>query len=253
MIAVEHLGKVVRLGKGEPKHDPRTFKLRTYLRELPPSPEERDWGKAVQSWPMFMNDMVGDCTCASLGHAGIAWNANNGSPWRPNDRQILEMYMALGYDPEVPGTDNGAQMLDALNNVRKFGIGGRKLVDAYVAIGKTVEEFKFSIDRLGGVYLGLALPESARNQAKWIVALAGTGGKAERNSWGGHAVFAVAYNAHGIFIVTWAGLQFVSWRWLLAYCDEAYALLSPDWADADGAPNGFDYAALKADLSAVAA
>lgn len=253
MHAFDHLGKTVRLGKGAPKEDPRTLRMARYLRALPPNPEERLWYGAVPAWPMFMNDIVGDCTCASLGHAEVCWNANNGSSWRPNDRQILEMYQAIsGYDPDVPGTDSGAQMLDALNHARRFGIGGRK-IEAYVAIDHgNIDEFKTAINLFGGVYLGLSLPLSAQNQSEWKVSLAGTDGKAERGSWGGHAVFAVAYNAAGVWIVTWAGLQFVTWRWLLAYCDEAYALLSADWADADGAPNDLDMAALRADLSAVA-
>jgi hypothetical protein len=36
-----------------------------------------------------------------------------------------------------------------------------------------------------------------------------------------------------------------------AYCDEAHALLSPDWIAAQGSPSGFDLAQLQADLSAI--
>lgn len=254
MNAFEHLGRTVRLGKGAPKVDPRTRKLAHYWRTTRPAPpEERLWSQAVPAWPMFMNDIIGDCTCAALGHAMVCWNANNGSPWRPNDRQILEAYQAIsGYDPEVPGTDNGALMIDALNHARRFGIGGRK-IDAYVAVDHfDVDDVKTAINLFGACYLGLGLPVSAQNQSEWVVALAGTQGNAERGSWGGHAVITVAYDAKGAWIVTWGGLQFVSWRWLLGYADEAYAILSADWADFDGAPNGFDYAALKADLAAVA-
>jgi hypothetical protein len=208
---------------------------------------------------MFMNDMIGDCTAASRGHLQLCWTSNNGRPVCPTDKQILEAYMgSSGYDPEVPGTDNGDSMLSALTHWRKFGIGGRK-IDAFVALDVTKrEEFKAAINLFGGVYLGLALPRSAQNQATWSVSLAGSQGNAEPGSWGGHAVGAVDYDDDGrddddgLWIVTWGGLQKVSWRWMRAYVDEAYCVLSPDWADADGAPSGFAYDELNADLSAVA-
>jgi hypothetical protein len=45
----------------------------------------------------------------------------------------------------------------------------------------------------------------------------------------------------------------MSWQFWLAYCSESYALLSKLWAPTSGmAPVGFDYAALLADLNAVA-
>ncbi len=260
MNAVEHLGKVVRLGKGEPKHDPRTLRMARYLTDLPPAPPVRRWSTIVQSWPMFLNDMIGDCTAASRGHLQICWAANNGSAWRPNDRQILEAYMgSSGYDPDVgDSTDNGDTMLSALNHWRKFGVGGHK-IDAFVALDiHSRDHFKAAINLFGGVYLGVSLPESARNQATWKVSLAGTEASAERGSWGGHAVAALDYdddgqdNDDGLWIVTWGGMQKITWRWMEAYVDEAYCVLSPDWADADGAPSGFDYDGLKADLSRVA-
>ncbi len=255
MHAYEHLGHTVRLGKGAPKQDDRTLRLAKYLRAVPPAPLVRRWSDAVPSWPMFANDVLGDCTCAALAHAMVCWNANNSSPWRPTDKQVVEAYMAVGgYDPEVPGTDNGALMLDALNHARRLGIGGRK-IDAFVALDVADDDqIKAAINLFGGVYFGLDLPQSAQNQATWSVSLAGTQGNAARGSWGGHAAFAVDYDEDlNLSIVTWGGLQQVSRRWRRGYGDEGYAILSRDWADADGAPNLFDYDALRADLAAVAA
>ena len=260
MHSYEHLGRTVRLGKGPVKHDDRTLRLARYLRELPPAPPVRRWSTAVTSWPMFMNDLVGDCTCAAAAHMELAWSSNNGSPWRATDKQVLQAYMAVGgYDPEVgESTDNGANMLDLLNYWRRLGIGGKK-IDAFVALDvKKREEFKAAINLFGAVYIGLDLPVSAQNQATWKVSVAGTQGDPSPGSWGGHAIAAFDYDDDGqddddgLWIATWGGLQKLTWRWLDGYASEAYACLSSNWADADGAPSGFAHDELKADLSAVA-
>jgi len=62
----------------------------------------------------------------------------------------------------------------------------------------------------------------------------------------------VAYDANGLTVVTWGALKQMTWGFWQAYCDEAYALLSPDWLKAnDVAASGFDLAQLNADLNAL--
>ena len=57
----------------------------------------------------------------------------------------------------------------------------------------------------------------------------------------------IAYDASGLTCITWGALKQMTWAFWDAYCDEAYACLSKDWAAAK-APSGFDWAALDADL-----
>jgi hypothetical protein len=45
----------------------------------------------------------------------------------------------------------------------------------------------------------------------------------------------------------------MTWEFWDRYCDEAYVLLSEDFLAVGKAPNGFDLAALKADLALVTA
>ena len=53
-------------------------------------------------------------------------------------------------------------------------------------------------------------------------------------------------------VVTWARRLNVTYEFLDRYCDEAYAILSPDWLGKDAtAPNGFKLDQLKADLAAL--
>jgi hypothetical protein len=54
--------------------------------------------------------------------------------------------------------------------------------------------------------------------------------------------------------VTWGRLQELTWLFWDRYVDEVYAILSVDFLDEAGqAPNGFDLAALTADLTLVTA
>ena len=65
---------------------------------------------------------------------------------------------------------------------------------------------------------------------------------------------AVAGHAPGMMAVTWGELMPVTWNFLAAYCDEAYAILSPDWISTMGqSVLGLNLAALKADLTLVTA
>ncbi len=106
----------------------------------------------------------------------------------------------------------------------------------------------------GGLYLGLGLPLTAIGQRVWSV-VAGdprTNPSMQPWSWGGHAVEVVAYDEHGLTCVTWGALQRMTWAFFDAYCDEAFAILSDDWADDAGkTPTGFDMAALREDLAAL--
>jgi len=43
----------------------------------------------------------------------------------------------------------------------------------------------------------------------------------------------------------------MTWSFWNAYCDESYAIISPDFVGKQTAPSGFDLAALQADLKEV--
>src|SRR5580658_8869232 len=57
-----------KLGKKAPKIDSRTLRLAKYLTAVPPPPASCDWTKGVTEWGMMLNDALGDCTCAAIGH-----------------------------------------------------------------------------------------------------------------------------------------------------------------------------------------
>ena len=251
-MAVDHSRE--KLGKKPARHDPRTLQMANYL-ALPAVPAAQDWTKkAAKGWGMMLNDQLGDCTCAAIGHIVQAWSANAGPQeiTLPDDA-ILKAYEAVGgYKPGKPESDQGAVELDVLKYWRKTGVGGQK-IDAFVALEpKNHAHVQAAVDLFGGAYIGLALPVSAQTQKVWSVPPGGPSGQGSPGSWGGHAVVIEAYDAHGLTCITWGQKKRMTWSFWDTYCDEAYATLSELWAGKTPAPSGFDLAALKADLRQVA-
>lgn len=234
-----------KLGKREPKSDPRTLAFASFVvpGALPPPPDTVAWENAVGFWPMMQNDRIADCTCAAAGHMIECWTANNDNTFVPSDDAIIGAYSAVsGYNPNVLGTDRGAFILDVLNYWRQTGIGGRQIT-AFVQLqlNNTIQIAEATA-LFGCSYIGLALPNSARIQEVWDVPQFGTTGAGQPGTWGLHAVPIVGYGELGLTIVTWGRLQRMTWNFWRAYCDEAYAILSPDWFnDQRIAPDGYDW------------
>jgi hypothetical protein len=249
-------GQKVKLGKAPARHDSRTLQLAKYLppTAVPPPPAKEDWEKKVKKWPVMLNDNLGDCTCACAGHMIEQWTTYTGTAVTPPDSAILAAYEAVsGYNPADPNSDKGAVILDVLNYWRNTGIAGDKIM-AYTSIEpQNHNEIKDSVLLFGNCYLGVQLPLSAQNQAVWAVPPGGPTGQGAPGSWGGHAIPIVAYDVRGLTVVTWGALKRMSWGFLNAYCDEAYAVLSQDWINnvTKLAPNTFDLAALQADLNQI--
>jgi hypothetical protein len=247
----------MRLGKQAPKYDPRSLRLARYLAtDLPPPPDELDLVSKVDvKFGMYLNDQLGDCTCASLAHAIQFWSAANGHPVDPLNDDVLTAYEnACGYDPADPDTDRGGIMLNVANYFRRTGIAGQK-ADAWVALDPKNEKLlKYALAWFGGAWVGVNLPVSAQVQPSWYLALGGGDGDPTPGSWGGHSIFILPkYDRAGLWCVTWGSPKFLTWDWWEACNDEGYAFLSRLWADADGAPNGLMYDDLMSDLAMVRA
>jgi len=241
-----------KLGKLPPRHDARTLMLAKYTVALPPPPAAVDWSRKLSALGMMKNDTLGDCTCAAIGHVIQTWTSQTTGEAIIPDAQIVELYeRACGYDPSDPDSDQGGVEIDVLNYWRKSGVDGPNgphSLDAFAAVARRHHaDVKDAVWLFGGAYIGLALPLSAQSQEVWNVPAGGTSGDGAPGSWGGHAVPAIAYDAGGLTCITWGALKRMTWAFWDAYCDEAYACLSKDWAAAR-APSGFDWAALDADL-----
>jgi hypothetical protein len=251
---------VYKLGKLPPQEDRRTLKLEKYTANLPPPPPRVNPIFPPNGWNVMLNDQIGCCTISCMGHLFMDWSqVESGTPVVIPDSAVLSAYEAVtgeegaAYDPATGANDNGCVILDVLNYTRQTGIGGQT-ISAFAQIGlhnKTL--LKQAIALFGGVDIGLLLPLTAQSQVGtvWNVTDPTLSGDAAPGSWGGHSVPVCFFNEGGVWVITWGQLQRVSWSFLWAYCDEAWAIISPLWLAKNGAdPHGLDLAQLQADLSA---
>ena len=61
------------LGKLDPRFDPRTLMAVKYMKDLSPPPAKASFEAKVPSWPMLLNDELGDCVPAAAGHMVEQW------------------------------------------------------------------------------------------------------------------------------------------------------------------------------------
>ena len=97
-----------------------------------------------------------------------------------------------------------------------------------------------------------AKPQTENHQP-WSVPPQGPIGDGAPRSWGGQAVSVMAYDARGVTVITWGAPQFMTWGFWNTYCDEAYAIISPDFLEKKAGqlatPDGFNLQQLQADLA----
>ena len=206
-----------KLGRIKSHYDPRTLRLARYLPVLPAIPEACDWTPKVKAqygtlgtallggWRMMENDQLGDCAIADPGHAIMTWTANVGSIVIPADSDIEKAYEVVGgYDPGNSFTDNGCEMIDVRKYWASVGIAGHKIA-AYIYIGTDPAKIKTAIYLAEGAGFGLALPAACQHMGTTWDVPAGQNLVAEwyPGSWGGHAVRAVAYDAVGVYVISW--------------------------------------------------
>lgn len=211
-----------------------------------------DRASKVTEWPMYLNDQIGNCTCACVGHEIQAWTAYSGTECSVTDHDVLKMYEAVsGYNPETGDNDNGAVVQDVLEYWRTHGIAGHK-IRAYAELSG-IDNFhavRTALDLFGTVYLGVQVPQSAMEQfdngEPWSVV---SGSPIE----GGHAVPLQKFNADGndrLEVVTWGRLQPLTMKWFSTYVEEAWVIITDDWLNANGRTvEGLDLAQLEADFS----
>lgn len=241
----------MRLGKREPKIDPRTLQLKKYLSpELAPTPPRAtSWREKLGKMGMLLNDRLGTCGPAGACHQIQAWLNNDGGSYLPTDADVLKAYSALsGYDPSTGKNDNGVYLLEMNEYWRKTGIGGHR-VGAYAKL--TPKDDGQVIDccyLFGGVGAGWALPRAWKGQKVWKAPTGSPAGAWQPGSWGGHYAPIVDFDKDYLYVMTWGGITKVEWAAYDLYCDEAYAFFAESWFGEDfKAPNGFDWAALKED------
>lgn len=256
-------GKVceVKTGKLPKKVDPRTLQFRTYAATTLIPPAQAHNGGEVKNAGMLGNDELGDCAEAAAGHAEECWHdRDSGGQLELTEAQAVAMYSAVtGYVQGDSSTDQGTVLLDLLNSWRKTSYYV-SAIDAFVEVSATdTTEHQLAIAFFGVSYVGLELPDSVLPTASGIVPFTvdpTTGGANAPNPNNGHCIILTGYDAAKDMFwgLTWGVIIPVSGAFVRGCCDEAYAILSPQWtAKAGRSPSGFNTDQLFADLSLITA
>ncbi len=213
-----------------------------------------DWISLVQSFPMYGNDQWGDCVWAAAGHMIEAWTRYaSGVSTEVTTQDLLAGYTAVtGFNPNAPlingvnPTDNGTVIADMLAYWMKTGIAGHKIL-AYAQV-KDPAKIMAALRTFGALLIGVNFPQSAMAQFNagqpWTVV---PGSPIE----GGHAVH-VGFDGTTYKVVTWGAVEEVADPWWLAYVEEVWIVITPEWIEASGlTPSGVNLQGLGAALSTI--
>jgi len=223
-----------KTGKTPAKRDKRNIQLAAVIKKPPTVPAEwdfdLDFAQSPIPTPVFANDRLGDCVIAGRAHMTIRFEyfEQNAKILAITDKDVINEYKREGGSME-PGKQ-GLNMLDSLNWWRKKGwkAAGKKYgIHAFAEVARgDKNDAKVAVRYLGGAYVGLALPNCWQDQIQrgkpWDL-VSGPDGKP--NPRNGHCVYLCGYTKNGPTCVTWGRKQPMTWRFLFACCDEAYAIV----------------------------
>lgn len=249
---------MLHLGKQPATRDERDLRLGTYLTQLPAVPYTFGHQGVFPTvgWQMLGNDEVGDCAVAGPAHEHMLWRKAAHPDTHPSfaTAGVLADYSAIsGYRPGDPSTDVGCNVRDVAKYRHHTGIvdahGHRHKIAAYLRMDQqNVTHLKAAVYLFGTIGLGILVPDSAMAQFNvhqpWDVV-------PNAQIEGGHYVPLVGWDGAYWYVVTWGTLQRMTPRFLMRYCDEAWAYIARDYLASGRTPEGFNMAQLHADLAAV--
>lgn len=228
------------------------LKLNTYLTALEVK-DKVDYFSNVESWPMYANDRIGDCTCAGVGHIieSVTQYGQGTTVTIPED-VVINAYSAVsGYDPATGANDNGAVMQDVLNYWRKTGFNGHKIL-AFAELNlNNLDAMHQACELFGNVYLGIDFPAFAMDQfdagQPWDVQ------SQNANLEGGHAINGGWYDkTAGMWkVITWGQVQGMTQAFFDKYVEEAWVAITPEWVEGSDSPEGIDLATLNYDYEQI--
>jgi hypothetical protein len=264
----------LKLGKRPATYDKRDLLFARYRTSEPLPSHPKYFGHeqlvGPKAWQMLGNGPdstvskgfggAGDCFFAGGAHETMLWNLETGNSVKFTGANCIADYSAVtGYDPHAPldamgenPTDKGTDSRVGLKYRQQTGLkdakGKRHKIGAYVALELgNMNELLEALYLFGVVGIGIRFPDSAMNQFNagqpWSV----VPGPAPT---GGHYIPLVA-NRNLLEVVTWGCIQKMTPQFYQTYCDEAWAILSPEMLKGGKSLEGFDLAQLQADLKKV--
>lgn len=200
---------------------------------------------------VMLNDRLGDCTCAGMGHATqVASFGGTGHMVTPNDHDVLAAYEAFGFNPQAgpPGqnpTDQGAVLQEVLPWWVKTGIslphGGTHKLLGYVEIDpRYPDDVAMAIQEAGYVYIGFNVPSDITEDVTpgQLTIWDSFSGGIE----GGHCVVLPGFTyealprGEALFnVISWGSKEYaMTANFMATYVDEIYMPIDPMWISKSG-------------------
>jgi hypothetical protein len=196
----------------------------------------------VSNWQILGNDTAGDCGVAGLEHGFMAdASITHEKESEATDQQALNYYFDY-----TDGQDTGVVLSDYLAHVRQTPYYGHT-VDAYAPVAvHDVPTLQTAINMYGFTYTGIVvtapMQQAFGQHEPWTTALL------DSPVLGGHCVPLVGYDDQFLYLVTWGGVQAVSYPAWHLMSSEAWAVITGEFVAHNGDGRGVNLAALKADL-----
>lgn len=195
----------------------------------------------IRVWRMYLNDRLGDCTCASVAHGLMVFAAMLGIEIEITEADVERMYEHSGWRPsESEATDQGWTLEAAAEFEKMIGLLGKPGIDAWAGVSPTDDaEQHVAMALFGGLSTGIECPRSALEQfqeGKPFTVVPGS------EIAGGHAIWKVTSQTlpsgltvvEGSFVrsseyVTWGGVAPADEAWDKEYVDEHIAFVPANW------------------------
>jgi hypothetical protein len=252
-----------KMGRVRPIARCPRFSLKNYLmRTLPPPPASCDYSPKASTAlaEMYLNNQLGDCVIAGIGHVVGVLTGNAGKAFLYNNAEIVALYSAIGgYVPGNPSTDRGCDEQTALNYWQRNGApkGSHQIAGWMSVNGADPTEYRTALWLFENLYFGLELPD------KWLDPEPNASGftwdvAGPPNPQNGHCVVGAGYSPKGVKIATWGMLGTLTDAAIAKYATkvgegELYTVVSHDSIAkaTEKAPAGFDWSQLIADFDSM--
>jgi len=194
---------------------------------------------------MLGNNEVGDCGVAGLEHVFMA-DAFITSTTEPeaSDTEAKNYYFKY-----TDGQDSGVVLSSYLEYVRKNGYYKHSIA-AYAPVAvHDIPTLQNAVNIFGAAYTGItvtaAMQQAFANHEPW------DGTAVSGPIIGGHCVPIVGYDDQFVYIVTWGGIQAITYSAWHRISSEAWAIITGEFVARGGDGRGVAIDALQADLNSL--
>lgn len=182
---------------------------------------------------MFYNDKIGDCSCAGVMNALIAWEHHFSGTATLDIPEInaVSLYSAVtGYNPDDPSTDQGAMLADVLAYGTAAGYPTRhwKYTPLWGSFDYSNQKYLAAVmARFVTGYIGITIRQGDMDLLNDHQVL-DVGLGMDPTILGGHLVLLYGYTGLNpkdhVQLITWGGIVEATWDWVLDRAEEAHAM-----------------------------